>query len=372
MPRRVRELQNLTIDEVSLVDKGANQYATVTIAKRDSGEEEMDEYYNEDGELVDLDLLEEGDVVFDEEGNAFQYEDEDEEEMELVGKAAIPAFVRRGAGSVRTAAEKTGKGARKFGGRVASGARGAGTRVASGARSAGGAAAGAAGRAGRATADAARGARDSAQYGARVAGAHASGAWNGLGTGTKIGIGAGGGALVGAGGVAGYNKVKKSYSEEISKALSDAITDTERDEVISKALGNMEYLEEVAKAAEEAAENERQIRLDAEYTEVAKSYNVGVDPYELGPVLKRAAEYLSYEDCEVIAKALDSASEAVELLDEIGNPGLGHNSDVMSSVDAFLDSNVSKGNWTNEEMVSKVFEENPYAYDEYLAERQGR
>lgn len=166
--------------------------------------------------------------------------------------------------------------------------------------------------------------------------------------------------------------MKKSYSEEISKALSDAITDTERDEVISKALGNMEYLEEVAKAAEEAAENERQIRLDAEYTEVAKSYNVGVDPYELGPVLKRAAEYLSYEDCEVIAKALDSASEAVELLDEIGNPGLGHNSDVMSSVDAFLDSNVSKGNWTNEEMVSKVFEENPYAYDEYLAERQGR
>ena len=231
----------------------------------------MDEYFNEDGELVDLSALEEGDVVYDAEGNGFQYSEEEgaDEDVEQEEAPVAKSFPRR----------------------------------------------------------------------SEVTKSHAT----------------------------------ETFSvEEISKALGEAITDSERDEIISKAFGQVQYLESVAKAAADSAEAERQMRLDREYTEVAKSYNVGIAPDELGPVLKRAAEALSYEDCEVIAKALDSASAAIEFLDEIGTPGLGSNSDVLANVDAFIDQGVSKGDFSREQLVSKTFEDNPEAYDAYLAERTQR
>lgn len=329
MARRVRELTDLVIDEVSLVDKGANQYATVTIAKRDTGEGEMDNYYTEDGELVDLSTLEDGDVVYDEDGEAFQYTDEDYEDDELedeeVGKAALGRAFSSGA-----RAGIHGKNPMNAG-RVAFGrARAQGNPVVS--------------------------------------------------QRTALGLAAGGGIAGTAGQAAGINAyrkrragVEKVYSaEEISKALSEAITDSDRDDIISKAMGQMEYLEEIAKRAEEAAESERQMRLDREYTEVAKSYDVGVSPEVLGPVLKRMAETLSYEDCEVVAKALDSASVVREMFEDLGSAGLGSNSDVLTQVDQIIDGYVAKsGNGeTREQLVAKTFEMNPEAYDDYLRERR--
>ena len=65
MPR-VKELRDMEIDEISLVDRPANQHAKVVIAKRATEEDIVpEEIYNEDGELLDAELLEEGDVVFD-------------------------------------------------------------------------------------------------------------------------------------------------------------------------------------------------------------------------------------------------------------------------------------------------------------------
>src|SRR4051812_47668237 len=94
MPRPVKRLTNMEIDEISLVDKGANQHAMITIAKRAPEEELMPELYNEDGELLDQDSLEDGQIVFDDEGNAYQFTADAEEEVEEqqfaeVGKSAF-------------------------------------------------------------------------------------------------------------------------------------------------------------------------------------------------------------------------------------------------------------------------------------------
>lgn len=268
MGRRVKELLDLEIDEISLVDKGANQYARTVIAKR-HGEEEigMDEYFDAEGNAVDVDSLEPGDVVFDAQGEAFELDVEDEaaEERvpELVGKAHTNPF-----------------------------------------------------------------------------------------------------APVSKAASAGVSTLR----EELSKAL----TDKERDEVISKAFDKIGEYEQIAKRAAEAAEAERDLRLDREYTEVAKNYNVGIAPEVLGPVLKRAAESLTREDCEVLAKALDSATAAGDLFEEIGKTGAGANSDVFQSVEAHVDAQVSKSDASREARIAKAFEMNPDAYDEYLAEQNYR
>jgi hypothetical protein len=273
MARKVKELRDLEIDEISLVDKGANQHARTVIAKRHDEEDKMDEYFDAEGNPVDVASLELGDVVYNENGEAFELEADDETEVEQE--------------------------------------------------------------------------RELATVGKRADDVNPF-------------------------------QVSKSETSSVSslrEAFSKALTDEDRDGVISKALDLIGEQEKIAKAAAATAEAERQMRLDREYTEVAKSYDVGIAPEVLGPVLKRAAESLSREDCEVLSKALQAGSEATgQLFEEIGKRGGGANSDVFNTVEAYLDETVSKGETgSRAEQVSKVFEENPNAYDEYLAEqRQGR
>lgn len=276
MARKVKELRDLEIDEISLVDKGANQHARTVIAKRHDEEDKMDEYFDAEGNPVDVASLELGDVVYNENGEAFELEADDEDEvtqeqeLATVGKRAPeenPFAVSKSAGGT-----------------------------------------------------------------------------------TSV--------------------------DTLREAFSKALTDEDRDGVISKALDLIGEQERIAKAAAATAEAERQLRLDREYTEIAKSYDVGIAPDVLGPVLKRAAEALSREDCEVLSKALQAGSEATgQLFEEIGKRGGGANSDVFNTVEAYLDEQVSKtaDGASRAEQVSKVFEENPNAYDEYLAEQsQGR
>lgn len=269
MTRKVREIQDLVIDEISLVDKGANQHATVTIAKSADGDKEsyMD-IYDEQGNPLDPDALEIGDVVYDAAGDAYEIQAEEQEqevrEPELVGKSAFKP---------REAKE---------------------------------------------------------------------------------------------------TKVSKGFAAGLREELSKALTDRDRDDVISKAFAQIESLTEAAEIAKRAAEEEREIRLTNEYTEIAKSYSLpGVADEELGGVLKRAAEHLSYEDCEVIGKALELAADRqADLFEERGAIGGGDNSDVLRLVDEHVDQLVTKsGDTSREELVAKMFAENPEAYDQYLAER---
>ena len=95
MPKPTRNLTNMEIDEISLVDKGANQHAMVTIAKRATEEDEMPdiELFNENGDVLDLDSLEDGAIVYDEDGNAYEFTldevEAEEKELAEVGKSAF-------------------------------------------------------------------------------------------------------------------------------------------------------------------------------------------------------------------------------------------------------------------------------------------
>jgi len=243
------------------VDKGANQHAMITIAKRAPEEDQMPELYNEEGQLLDENALEDGQIVYDEEGNAYQFEldgeEVEQEEPELVGKSAF--FNSQPAQN-----QPTGFAA--------------------------------------------------------------------------------------------------SVMEELSKAFSDE----DRDKVIAKALGRMEELEAQQREYQEVAKAERDLRLTREYISKAAEYNLPVDPAELGPVLYRMAETMDYDDCAVIAKCLESAGEI--LFQEVGYQGGGDNNDIMSQVERHA---VEIGKSAAPADVMSVFEENPDAYDQYLAAQRG-
>jgi hypothetical protein len=253
MPRKVKELTNIEIDEVSLVDRPANQHARVSIAKRASEEDIVPEIYNENGELLDAELLEPGQTVFDAEGNAFEVvlEDVEEDSEDLA-------------------------------------------------------------------------------------------------------------------------PVGKSFADEVREELSKAFTDIERDEVVAKALGKVDEMSRRLAEAETIAKSERDLRLLGEYVEVAKNYNIPVEPTALGPVLMRMADSMSYEDCAVIHKALTSAGSA--LYDEVGFIGGGDNQDVMTQVSAFLEQDIAKSEAgvSKAAAVENYFASNPAAYDEYVAEMRNR
>jgi hypothetical protein len=256
--RRVKELTNIEIDEISLVDVPANQHARVAIAKRAIKEDNVPEIYNENGELLDADLLEPGDTVFDSEGNAFEVvlEEANEQHTEYDREQEL-------------------------------------------------------------------------------------------------------------------EPVGKSFADEVRSELSKAFTDIERDEVISKALGQVDVLSKRLEQAELIAKSERDLRLLGEYVEVAKAYNIPVEPTTLGPVLQRMAESMSYEDCSVIHKALTSAGSMI--FEEVGVLGTGDNNDVMSQIDAFLEQNVSKSESISKAgQVEQFFAQNPDAYDQYRADQINR
>lgn len=259
MPRQ--KLSNMEIDEISLVDKGANQHAMITIAKRATEEERMPELdlYNEDGSPLDVDSLSDGDIVYDAEGQAYQFtadEEAEEREPEPVGKSAF--------------------------------------------------------------------------LNSRPA------------------------------------KVEKSFSDLIMEELSKSYSDEDRDKVIAKALGRVEELEKAHKEAAEIAKSERDLRLTREYIAKADTYNLPISAAELGPVLFRMAESMSYEDCAVINKALETAGQAI--FEEIGYQGGGANDDIMSQVEARA---VEIGKSAGATNIEAVFDESPEAYDQYLRAQRG-
>jgi len=268
MPKPIKNLTDMEIDEISLVDKGANQHAMISIAKRAPEEDEMPEFdiYNENGELLNEDALSDGDIVFDGEGNAYEFslDEEEDRQPETVGKSAF--FENH---------QPTG-----------------------------------------------------------------------------------------------------SFAQSVMEELSKAFSDSDRDQVIAKALGRVEELERQQAQFQEVAKAERDLRLTREYISKAADYNVPVDPQELGPVLYRMAETMSYDDCAVIAKCLETAGEM--LFQEAGFQGGGDNADIMSQVEGYAMQEIGKsaeGGYQGAptaEAITKVFDQSPQAYDEYLSAQRGR
>lgn len=88
MPRReANYLSDMEFDEVSLVDRPANQHARIVLAKRAHEEVTVPEYFNAEGESVDIDDLEVGAIVYDADGQAFQLEIEDDDDESTVTRS---------------------------------------------------------------------------------------------------------------------------------------------------------------------------------------------------------------------------------------------------------------------------------------------
>jgi len=269
MPRIRNNLTDMDIDEISTVDKTANQHSRFVIAKRAPEEEEMPQLYTQEGSPLDENQLEFGDIVFDETGQAYEWveqdgESEDEEaeerEPEKVGKSAF----------FEQPAPKSG-----------------------------------------------------------------------------------------------------SFTETVMQELSKAFSDEDRDQVIAKALGRVEEIESKYESVAKAAQAERDLRLTREYVSKAAEYNLPVAPEELGPVLYRMAESMSYDDCAVIAKCLETAGNI--LFEEAGYSGGGDNADIYSQVEAHAFDTFGKAEDFNAtEAINKVFDQNPDAYDEYLMAQRNR
>jgi hypothetical protein len=267
MAKPIKNLTNMEIDEISLVDKGANQHAMITIAKRAPEEDDMPEIdlYAEDGSSINEDDLKHGDIVYDGEGNAYEYtenEVQDEAEVEerepqLVGKSAF--FEPK--------------------------------------------------------------------------------------------------------------KDEAAFTKQVLDELSKAFNDDDRDKVIAKALGRVQELENKQAEYVQIAKAERDLRLTREYISKASEYNLPVDADELGPVLYRMAETMSYEDCAVIAKCLETAGEVI--FEEMGYIGGGDNGDVLDEVVAHA-ATISKSDHPSAVDINGVFDSNPQAYDEYLSAQRGR
>ena len=271
MPRPIRSnLTDMEIDEISTVDKAANQHSRFVIAKRAPEEEDMPQLYNQDGQPLDEDALEFGDIVFDETGQAYEfteddgeggdedYEPEPELETSSVGKRApASAFLD-----------------------------------------------------------------DTPRAG--------------------------------------------SFASSVMQELSKAFSDGDRDKIIAKALGRVDELQAGYEQVAKAAAAERDLRLTREYISKAADYNLPVAADELGPVLYRMAESMSYDDCAVIAKCLETAGAII--YEELGYTGGGDNADVYSQVEAHAYDTFGKAEGFNAvDAINKVFDSNPEAYDEYLA-----
>jgi hypothetical protein len=272
MPRPKNHLTDMEIDEISTVDKAANQHSRFVIAKRAPEEEEMPKLYNQEGQPLDEDQLELGDIVYDDTGQAYEYvEDDGTEEVQETEDEPVP--------------ELAGVGKSAF-----------------------------------------------FEKSAPAAG---------------------------------------SFSASVMEELSKAFSDSDRDAVIAKALGRVEELEGQQQQAIEIAKSERDLRLTREYISKAAEYNLPIAPDELGPVLYRMAETMSYEDCSVIAKALETAGEII--FEETGYTGGGDNTDVYSQVEAHAYDQFGKSeSFDSVSAINTVFDQNPDAYDEYLRSQQAR
>ena len=310
----VKRLYDLEIDEISLVDRSANQHADVAIAKRD---EDTMTVIDERGAEVDLETLEPGDVVFDsetgeplvacEEGaepsDYYELDEESTEELAEVGKSLV---------SKASPLQALGPLAAK----------------------------------------------------ARQAGASATYKAPGL-LGTRnrrLATGAGGAALAGA----GAGRFGKSLGEEVYESLSKALNDDSRNEVISKALEQAR--DEVAEARREAKEawefaKGLQDQLEEErLTEIAKNYGVPGKPEELVEILKS----LPPEHAARLDQVLSSVGE--QLFEQHGSDLGDMAGTVHGQIEAMAAEAVTKADVSAEAAVTALYDANPAAYDQYLAE----
>lgn len=139
---------------------------------------------------------------------------------------------------------------------------------------------------------------------------------------------------------------------------------------VNKAMDLVSKANDRAKAAEEIAKAERDFRVVQEYVAKARAFtSLPVSPEEFGPVLKRMSESLSESDYGAVVKALSAANETLAssgFFSEIGKRGSG-SYEAVSKVDAAaFEIRKSHPELTLEQARERAMETNPSLYDEYL------
>lgn len=160
--------------------------------------------------------------------------------------------------------------------------------------------------------------------------------------------------------------MSKSLGDSVLEELSKAVTDSDREEIIAKAMDEVEIAKAAAAEAWAYAEQERDIRVEQEFISKAAEYNLPVAPEVFGPILKSLAETLSDEELDILDEIFTAVGDI--LYDELGYVGESDNVSVYDTVDGMASELIGKSDMSYEQAVSAMFEANPAAYDAYLSE----
>lgn len=308
MSRPVKKLFDIEIDEVSVVDRPANQHGVISFSKAlgdDSPEEGQVPIYDSEGYEVDPELLEHGDVVYTDDGDELVYVEDGADE--LVGKAAWDP--------VRNAYRGMRSGLGGVAGPQTSAAGERGMRAGAHLR------------------------RHGKVYG-------------GVGAAGAIGAGAYG--------------LSKSLGDEVIEELSKAVGSAERDEIIAKAMDEVEIAKAAAAEAWEYAAAMEDQRIEDAFISKAAEYNLPVSPEVLGPILKAVSVVLDDDQLDILDQLFDAVGDA--LYDEVGYVGDADNVSVLDTVSAYANELVGKADVSHAEAMTAMFAANPQAYDAYINE----
>ena len=370
MARMVKRLSNLEIDEVSLVDRPANQHGLVAFAKADSQEDNMP-VFDADGQEIYEDELQPGDYVYDENGAEFQVVEDGDGDVPNEQYGA-PAPTRARATS-RTSSLGS---ARRAGATCAPVLR----CTASGRGRCYGAA--------LTSQEPGQGRRPTAVPATRAPGRRAQRA-------TPAGVQADirGAELVGrsrgiyglAAGAAGWRwglrclrllprppgAPSKSMGDQVLESLSKALTEDDRDEVIAKALGSVEEIAKRNDDLEDAIQALIEDRELEQYSELAKSYGLsGTTPTSAGcstapPRCSRrrtSPRWTGSSPRPARSPRPTTTRSATAVRRE---------SDTLGQIYAMAGDAVAKSDMgmSEEQAITALFDANPAAYDEYMAEQ---
>jgi len=356
MSRPVKKLFDLEIDEVSVVDRAANQHSLIAFSKSAGGattlEDSMPELAitDDEGVEVDIDDLEHGDVVYDDAGNEYVFvEDDADDDIE---KADFSRLLNAGKYAFQDAKGRA-RAARVMGRR---GARNVADEAEAGAKQGAGRVKGFFTKPNDYQRGAFQDAKGNWQVPERV-----------LRRGRVAAAGGGGALVLGGAGYGGYEATKKSLGDSVLEELSKAVTERDRERVIAKAMNEVEIAKAAAAEAWEYAQAEQDIRIEQEFISKAATYNLPVSPEVLGPILKAMAEVLDEEQLDVVDELFNAVGDA--LYNEIGFVGESSNNSVMDAVDAYANDLVGKSDLTREQAMVAMLEANPAAYDAYISEK---
>lgn len=343
--QQVNRLLGLEIDEVSSVDRPANQHGLVAFTKRDEGQSMGTGLYDENGTEFADNELEAGMVAFDENGDQhILLTQEDAERLEAEGYDLDNLVIPDDASELDDDANQlTLATVGKSGAAAITGGKSSLTAT------------------GRGIADRLLGLKDEAGKHA-LRGTMRTRAAVQQRPIAAVAAGAGGAGAAGY----GSGRMKKSLGEQVLAELSKAYTDGDRDQVISRVAKAAELADQRAERAEKIAKALEDKAELTEYVELAKSYELPVEATELGAILQTIAKSgLSDAQLETVDRIFHSASEA--LYDETGYSGRG-DSPVMELLSGAALDVIGKADVSVEQATASLLDAQPDLYLDYLRE----